>query len=1129
MLFTCADNILSSILDLLSLLSSISGPPTTSTQVLNCQSSASKSSENQPLELTKTRKDIETLKWTLTELQTLIHSRTADVGLDFLNFLFTDVTEIFSACRWVFLPVVQKATDAASSKGERPKKPLAWAKNYIAQHRAKNLFNNLSEPMDCFLIAIRIIRRFQWAENEMVKVGKLNDELTLHLSSITDDISALALQTPVLTKLSEYKSLAAVLLKFQTNSRGLIAKIPEMEVIKKENITPFETAAIQPSSSAALDAPKTAETVVGGTKPPRTNATKEDFRVAHVENETKLLSTTLEAQAAESLGIHLDEIHFRDPEIELPSKEVCMRSESPIIEVPGPATKNGDDGVLKIFVTSGESNYDRNTGLRINMNEPLNVYFDRLMAPPVDVVLKKLKGTSANTDALEVDFNPDFCHVSLTVQFHRTLRIPDDGKTYPLPPGLGVLPLYSVERFKDVLPKDIVDKGGALLPLYNREAFWISFTMPPWVTGLSQTQAPDFQTSLAWAIRIFLGGVNGISGEPMVPNMGTVLKKQNGVTNFQDYIVAPPQKWLDGIATAPGIVRQFVGVPRNSGYSVEQQVTGWDNVGGLQLEFIPRCKSITSKPSGRRNIWESILSEASTPLGGKPVRLGNLQGKCLDHSKTPNELLLEEGTKIVWETDNASKIDKLRAARIREKSTYYDPRFPTIAAKVYLSSDITTLPDTSGQTNARDSAGLVPTMFDKIVPFRILIERGITLELVAAQEKGSTGSPHLRYNDLVEILVNKTSLNPIGRKFYVGEEAIPEHGNEFPIEALQDAEIYWSHNPPRDKTASFQVSMRYLNDEWTFGPFNKKSELNLINDLLKCEVTHFTVNESDSVLKVKDKFLRESRCSFPDIQFYVGPPYFDCIDERNEPKKEILLKINQAEKIQTPRLMADYSSLASNGVKIGGIRNIIVAFSVRGTCSAMSGSPENISLSIGAGAKIKQTIIEDSVDPNEWGVTASRTFNITILDPSYFEQISGMAAPPTPINYTTYRKLGLPFFDIYNEPDSKVSGDFSKVKSVRELDQMNGVEQTEDCEWHGKDIKKLPCQYGQCDSHADIVARSCNHTFCMKCVPELYSGRSPKTCPKCNEAVSIVAGLHIRLSSLKKDTYTRMMISLVIL
>lgn len=35
----------------------------------------------------------------------------------------------------------------------------------------------------------------------------------------------------------------------------------------------------------------------------------------------------------------------------------------------------------------------------------------------------------------------------LTVEFQRTLRIPDDGRTYPLPPGLGRFPLQHVDDF----------------------------------------------------------------------------------------------------------------------------------------------------------------------------------------------------------------------------------------------------------------------------------------------------------------------------------------------------------------------------------------------------------------------------------------------------------------------------------------------------------------------------------------------------------------------------------------------------------------------------------------------------------------------------------------------------------
>ena len=40
------------------------------------------------------------------------------------------------------------------------------------------------------------------------------------------------------------------------------------------------------------------------------------------------------------------------------------------------------------------------------------------------------------------------CYIS----FQRTLRIPDDGRVYPLPPGLGAFQIQKVDDFKDSLP-----------------------------------------------------------------------------------------------------------------------------------------------------------------------------------------------------------------------------------------------------------------------------------------------------------------------------------------------------------------------------------------------------------------------------------------------------------------------------------------------------------------------------------------------------------------------------------------------------------------------------------------------------------------------------------------------------
>ena len=57
---------------------------------------------------------------------------------------------------------------------------------------------------------------------------------------------------------------------------------------------------------------------------------------------------------------------------------------------------------------------------------------------------------------------------------------------------------------------------------------------------------------------LFIGGVNGISGESNMGDMTSLMRRINSLSSIQDYLVTPEQLWLVGISTAPGIVKQFV-------------------------------------------------------------------------------------------------------------------------------------------------------------------------------------------------------------------------------------------------------------------------------------------------------------------------------------------------------------------------------------------------------------------------------------------------------------------------------------------------------------------------------------------------------------------------------------------
>lgn len=88
---------------------------------------------------------------------------------------------------------------------------------------------------------------------------------------------------------------------------------------------------------------------------------------------------------------------------------------------------------------------------------------------------------------------------------------------------------------------------------------------------------------------------------------------------------------------------------------------------------------------------------------------------------------------------------------------------------------------------------------------------------------------------------------------------------------------------------------------------------------------------------------------------------------------------------------------------------------------------------IAAGGSIKQNIVRDEYDSNDWRRPATVTFNLQLLNSSSFEYMTGISAPPTPITAAVYARHGFPFFDMYEEP-TDVHGDFAKVRSIAQIE-----------------------------------------------------------------------------------------------
>jgi hypothetical protein len=161
----------------------------------------------------------------------------------------------------------------------------------------------------------------------------------------------------------------------------------------------------------------------------------------------------------------------------------------------------------------------------------------------------------------------------LAVSFHRTLRVPDDGGTYPLPAGLGRFP---------VVPTPVEGGAAHVVPMHPRAAMWIGFAGAAWKPN---------------AVKILVGGINAVSGAP--DDGGTLGAPQ-------DYLVCPPQPWLDGFNAGDGAIRQFVAMPLGAGYAVEAG-HGLPEQGGITV--------VAFEPVPGR------FPDAPPPPGRGPVRL----------------------------------------------------------------------------------------------------------------------------------------------------------------------------------------------------------------------------------------------------------------------------------------------------------------------------------------------------------------------------------------------------------------------------------------------------------------------------------------------------------------------------
>jgi hypothetical protein len=164
--------------------------------------------------------------------------------------------------------------------------------------------------------------------------------------------------------------------------------------------------------------------------------------------------------------------------------------------------------------------------------------------------------------------------------------------------------------------------------MYQREAMWLNFHAAHWRPS---------------ALKVAVGKVNALSGERYHRRLTTAA---------QDYVVTPPQPWLDGINAGAGFIKQFVAMPLGSGTTVEGQITGEETHGGLQLVcFEPKPGRFPEQPPAIPREFAVPACAPAAACAGGAAEMGLAAGGRMRQQIYPDPHGID-----AWDQDNWGRV-----------------------------------------------------------------------------------------------------------------------------------------------------------------------------------------------------------------------------------------------------------------------------------------------------------------------------------------------------------------------------------------------------------------------------------------------------------------------------------------
>jgi len=156
------------------------------------------------------------------------------------------------------------------------------------------------------------------------------------------------------------------------------------------------------------------------------------------------------------------------------------------------------------------------------------------------------------------------------------------------------VPLFHIDDYAGVLPGAWVKRGGLIAPVRPGQKLRISLA-----------------GHYPFAIKVATGKVNAINGAPW-----------SDFLNFdqQDYLVSSYQYTFSGFRRPDGAIHQFVVSPMGVGATIEEEVTGTAEFGGIQLMAYPLSAAAYQKSRSETRFSINLSPEAEDRIKASPLK-----------------------------------------------------------------------------------------------------------------------------------------------------------------------------------------------------------------------------------------------------------------------------------------------------------------------------------------------------------------------------------------------------------------------------------------------------------------------------------------------------------------------------